>query len=125
MRRVIYEQARVEDRAAPNLFLRSSSATAAGADIRAGRRQRVYMSFVRAAAGGWHCRFHMDDLARTPISRRFVFRCQDKIAETARRGHGLTGLESRQALDEAVALGRGGIWLELDAAQLQTLNLQS
>jgi hypothetical protein len=34
-------------------------------------------------------------------------------------------MESRQAFDEAVALGRGGIWLELDANQLQALTRQS
>ena len=89
------------------------------------RHHRVYMSFVRRPAGSWHCRFHKDDLAKTPISKLFVFRDATKIVEVVRRGRGITGIESRQVLDEAVALGRGGIWLELDANQFQALSCQS
>jgi hypothetical protein len=87
-------------------------------------RRRVYMSIVRQL-GGWHCRFHQDDLAKTPISRRFVFRDADKIYEAARRGHGFTGMESCQALDEAVARGRGGIWLKLAEHQYRALRRKS
>jgi hypothetical protein len=83
------------------------------------------MSFARGVAGRWNCRFHEGNLARTPISKRFVFRDATKLIEIARRGSGLTGMASHQALDEAVARGRGGIWLELDANQLQLLSRQS
>lgn len=76
------------------------------------RRHRAYMSFV-LNRGRWHCRFHRDDLAKTPISRQFVFSSAEKIYEIARRGDGLIGVESRQALDVAVTLGRGGTWLRL------------
>jgi hypothetical protein len=89
------------------------------------RHQRVYLSFVRQAGGAWNCRFHKDDLAKTPISKLFFFRDATKIVEIVRRGRGLTGMESRQTIDEAVALGRGGIFLELDANQFQALRRQS
>ena len=38
-----------------------------------------------------------------------VFRSAKKIYEVAQRGDGFIDMESREALDEAVALGRGGI----------------
>ena len=84
------------------------------------RRHRVYMSFVRNA-NGWHCRFHQDDLAKTPISRQFVFSSPEKIHEAARRGNGLIHMESRHVLDEAVAIGRGGVWLHLTEDQYSAL----
>jgi hypothetical protein len=80
----------------------------------------VYMSFVRLA-DGWHCRFHNNDPLRSPVSRRLVFRRSEKIYEAARRGNGLIDEESRQILAEAVALGRGGIWLRLTEDQYSAL----
>lgn len=77
------------------------------------------MSFVRIAER-WHCRFHRDDLGKSPISRRFVFRTSEIIYECARRGNGLNA-ESGQTLDEAIALGRGGIWLRLTESQYSVL----
>jgi len=89
------------------------------------RRCRVYMSFARVRnLDEYSCRFHNDNLAKTPMSRRFIFRSR-RIFEAARRGHGLTALHSRQALAEAVAIGRGGIWLQLTEEQLQALRRQS
>jgi hypothetical protein len=87
-------------------------------------KRHVYMSFVRNQ-GGWHCRFHQDDLPKTPISRGFVFRGAEKIYEAAQRGDGLIDMECRDALDEAVALGRGGIWLRLTEDQYSTLLMSS
>jgi hypothetical protein len=81
---------------------------------------RVYMSFVRLS-DGWHCRFHQDDLLKSPISRRFVFRRAEKIHEAAQRGNGLIDEESCQSLDGPVALGRGGIWLRLTEGQYSAL----
>jgi hypothetical protein len=89
------------------------------------RHHRVYMSFARQAGGIWLCRFHKDDLTKTPISKRFSFRNASTIVEIVGRGRGFTGMESRQDLDGAVALGRGGIFLELDSNQLQALSRQS
>jgi len=89
------------------------------------RRCRVYMSFARVQnLDEFSCRFHNDNLPKTPITRRFTFRSQ-RIFEAARRGHGLTAMHSRQALAEAVASGRGGIWLNLTEEQLQALRRQS
>lgn len=84
------------------------------------QRHRVYMSFVRDG-NQWHCRFHQDDLAKTPISRQFVFSSAEKIHEAARRGNGLTDVEPRHALDEAVTIGRGGAWLHLTEDQYSAL----
>jgi len=81
---------------------------------------RVYMSFARSG-NGWVCRFHRDDLAKTPISRCFYFRNQEKLYDAAQRGNGLTSAEVRQALDEAIAAGHGGLWLKLNDKQYSAL----
>jgi hypothetical protein len=80
----------------------------------------IYMSFV-GNRDGWHCRFHRDDLRKTPISRQLVFQSAEKIYEAARRGNGLISVESRQNLDEAITTGRGGIWLRLTENQYSAL----
>ena len=80
----------------------------------------IYMSFVHNAEG-WHCRFHLSDLRKTPISRQFVFQSAEKIHEAARRGYGLISVESRDDLDEAITKGRGGIWLRLSEDQCSAL----
>lgn len=92
--------------------------------FRPGIHHSVFMSFVRQA-DGWHCRFHEGNLAKTPLSKQFVFRSQERIVETASRGLGLTSIESRQAFDEAIFVGHGGIWLKLTEEQYQTLRRQS
>ena len=92
--------------------------------FRLGKHHSVFMSFVRQV-DGWHCRFHEGNPAKTPLSKQFVFRSQERILETAHRGHGLTSPESRQVFDEAIFLGRGGIWLKLTEEQYQTLRHQS
>lgn len=84
------------------------------------QRHRVYMSFVRNP-NGWHCRFHQDDPAKTPISRKFAFSSAEKIHEAARRGNGLLDIESQHALIEAVNVGRGGVWLHLTEDQYEAL----
>ena len=88
------------------------------------KRHRVYLSFVRQA-NGWHCRFHQDNLGRTPISKRFVFRNSEKLVEVSRRGRGLTGAGSDQSLNEAVACGHGQILLMLDDKQYEALSRKS
>ncbi len=85
------------------------------------KNHRVYMSFARAKTG-WSCRFHRDDLPKTPISRCFHFRSHDRLYEAAQRGNGLTSPETRQVLDEAIAAGHGGIWLQLNDKQYSTLS---
>lgn len=89
------------------------------------RRCRVYMSFARLGnPDEYSCRFHNDNLAKTPISKRFVFRSRT-IFETACRGHGVTSMRLRKALAEAVAVGHGGIWLRLTEEQLHSIRRHS
>ena len=88
--------------------------------FRIARRHRVYMSFTHHASG-WHCRFHKDDLAKTPISRLFVFRDAEKLYEAALRGKGFIGTESRQSLSAVIANGGGGLWLQLSDKQYAAL----
>jgi hypothetical protein len=83
-------------------------------------RRRIYMSFVRDKER-WHCRFHRDDLGKTPFSKEFVFRSAEKIYEAARRGDGLPSLEAYLELDRALSLGRGGLWLHLTEEQHSVL----
>lgn len=80
------------------------------------------MSFVRNA-NAWHCRFHQGDLAKTPLSRQFVFSSAEKIHEAGRRGNGLVDMDSRDALDEAITTGRGGVWLYLTEDQYSAVVL--
>ncbi len=88
--------------------------------LRPPRNHRVYMSFARSNSG-WFCRFHRDDLAKTPISRCFYFCNQDKLYDAAQRGNGLTSTALRHAFNEAIATGRGGVWLKLTEKQYSTL----
>jgi hypothetical protein len=66
-------------------------------------------------------RFHPDDFPKTPISRQFVFSSAEKVHEAALRGNGLIDMESRHDLDEAINIGRGGIWLALSEDQYSGL----
>ena len=69
---------------------------------------------------GWHCQFLEQDL-KTLLPRKLHFKSPEKIREIAERGGCNMNLESRQALDHAVAIGRGGIWLELSDEQYRKL----
>ncbi len=83
-------------------------------------KHRVYMSFFRGR--GWHCRFTAE--GRRALPKRLTFRDSAKIYEVARRGNGLLDDESQKALDQAVELGRGGMWLRLTNDQLEALGGQ-
>ena len=85
---------------------------------------RVWFSFARQANGWWYCRFHQNNLARTPLSRQITFRVVEKVYETVRRA-GLADPESRQALDEAVARGHGQILLILNDNQFHAVTRKS
>jgi len=82
------------------------------------RRHRVYMSFQCRC--GWHCQFLEEDL-QTPLPRKLRFTSSDKVVELVRRGGGLSNLESRQALDHAIEIGRGGVFLNLTEEQCAKL----
>ena len=81
-------------------------------------RRRVYMSFQ--CRYGWHCQFLEQDL-KTPLPRTLHFASPDKVVELVERGGGLSNLESRQALNQAIEIGRGGVFLSLTAEQYARL----
>jgi hypothetical protein len=80
--------------------------------------RRVYMSFQTQS--GWHCQFLEEDL-KTPIPKKLNLICQEKLFEIAERGGYRLNLEGRQALQHAIEMGRGGIWLELTEEQYRKL----
>ena len=81
-------------------------------------RHRVYMSFQ--CRYGWHCQFLEQDL-KTPLPRKLHFASPDKVVELVERGGGLSNLESRQALEQAIEIGRGGVFLSLPEEQYAKL----
>jgi hypothetical protein len=81
-------------------------------------RRRVYMSFMDRK--GWQVQFLEQDL-KTPLPRKLHFASPDKVVELVERGGGLSNLESRQALDQAIEIGRGGVFLNLTEEQYARL----
>ena len=77
-------------------------------------RRRVYLCFQ--FRNGWQCQFLEKDL-KTSLPRRLHFASSDKVAELVARGGGLTNQESRLMLDQAIATGRGGVFLSLTVEQ--------
>lgn len=81
-------------------------------------RRRVYMYFQ--FRNGWQCQFLENDL-RTPLPRTLHFTSADKVIELVKRGGGITDQESRLMLEQAVATGRGGVFLMLTSEQYARL----
>jgi len=79
---------------------------------------RVYMYFQTQS--GWHCQFLEEDL-KTPLPRKLNLLRQEKLFEIAEHGGYELNLEGRQALQHAIEMGRGGIWLELTEEQYRKL----
>jgi hypothetical protein len=77
---------------------------------------RVYMTLMDWR--GWHCQFLEADL-QTPLPRKLTFAAPDKIVELVERGGGFKDLADRQAFDQGIAIGRGGVWLSLTEEQYQ------
>jgi hypothetical protein len=69
---------------------------------------------------GWHCQFLEQDL-KTPLPRKLHFASSDKVIELVQRGGGLKDQESRLMLDQALATGRRGLFLNLTAEQFSKL----
>jgi hypothetical protein len=82
-------------------------------------RHRVYMSFMDRH--GWQCQFLEADL-KTPLPRKLHFTSPDKIIELVERGGGLRDQESRLMLEQGIAMGRGGVFLNLTEEQYRRLN---
>jgi len=76
------------------------------------------MSFMHRQ--GWYCQFLEEDL-KTPLPRKITFHNPAKLIEMAEHGGYRLNLEGRQALDNAIENGRGGIWLELTEEQYERL----
>ncbi len=68
-------------------------------------QRRVYLYFQFCQ--GWQCQFLEADL-KTSLPRKPVLDDSEKLIGLVERGGGLPDLASRQALDQAIAKGRGG-----------------
>lgn len=79
----------------------------------------VYLHFM-SRQNGWHCQFLEADL-KTSLPRTLTFASPDKIRELARRGEAWGDLESRQSLEHAIEMGRGGLYLKLTPEQYAQL----
>lgn len=84
-------------------------------------RVYVYMSF-QLYGGRWRCQFLEKDL-QTPLPRTLNLTKSEEVIALANRGGGLSNLEGRQALDWAIANGRGGIFLSLTTDQYSQLQM--
>lgn len=69
---------------------------------------------------GWYCQFLEEDL-KTPLPRKVVLPDSAKLVELAQRGGYVLNLENHQALENAIAMGRGSLWLELTPDQYAKL----
>ena len=81
-------------------------------------RHRVYLFFQ--FRNGWQCQFLEPDL-KTSLPRKPVLADSETLIGLVERGGGLPDLASRQALDQAIAKGRGGVFLELTREQYERL----
>jgi len=84
-------------------------------------RVYVYMSF-QFHRGRWRCQFLEKDL-QTPLPRTLNLTTSEEVIALADRGGGLSNLESQQALDLAIATGRGGVFLTLTIDQYSQLQM--
>ena len=69
---------------------------------------------------GWQCQFLEIDL-KTPLPRKLHFISAAKVIELVERGGGITDQESRLMLNQAIATGRGGVFLRLTEEQYAKL----
>ncbi|MDE3148852.1 MAG: hypothetical protein KGL37_05225 [Acidobacteriota bacterium] len=65
---------------------------------------------------GWQCQFPESHL-KTSLPSKPVLADSEKLIGLIERGGGLPDLASRQALDQAIAKGRGGVFLDLTPEQ--------
>ena len=72
------------------------------------------------AGKSWMCQFLEEDL-KTPLPRKLIFQTSEKVVQMAERGGADISLAGRQALEHGIGVGRGGVWLMLDAEQYARL----
>ena len=75
------------------------------------------MSFHRCF--GWHCRFY--EAGGRHLPTRLTFRNAARIREAAKRGNARTDKAARDAIELAIEIGRGGLWLRLTDEQYRAL----
>lgn len=63
----------------------------------------------------------MEPDLKTHLKKRLTFRDPEKIRTIVERVGNFADLQERQALDYAIQIGRGGVWLELTAEQYTKL----
>jgi hypothetical protein len=80
--------------------------------------RRIHMSFV--LRGRWYCIFMEEDLCTLAAPGR-TFTNVDNMVEMIRRGNGFRDLACRQAVEQAIAAGRGNIDLLLTPEQYAKL----
>ena len=69
---------------------------------------------------GWQCQFLETDL-KTSLPKKLHFTSPEKVIKLVERGGGITDQESRLMLNQAIATGRGGVFLSLTAEQYARL----
>lgn len=72
----------------------------------------VYFQF----RNGRYCQFLEQDL-KTSLPRKLHFAASDKVVKLVERAGGITDQGSRLMLDQAIATGRGGVFLKLTSEQ--------
>jgi len=70
------------------------------------------------------CQFLEEDL-KTSLPRRLHFKDAEKIRTIVEKVGNFANLQDRQALDYGLAIGRGGVWLQLTEEQYQRLRSAS
>jgi hypothetical protein len=68
----------------------------------------------------WSCSFMEPDL-KTHLKKKLTFRDAEKIRQIVERVGNFADLQERQALDYAIQIGRGGVWLQLTTEQYERL----
>ena len=69
---------------------------------------------------GWQYQFLEANL-KTPLPKRLHVTSPEKVVELVKRGGGLPDQESRLMLNQAIAMGRGGVFLNLTDEQYEKL----
>jgi hypothetical protein len=64
----------------------------------------------------WYCQFLEEDL-KTALPRKVTLKTEEQVKGMARRGGANMNLESQQALEHGIEIGRGGVWLSLTDEQ--------
>jgi hypothetical protein len=82
--------------------------------------QPCHALHVLHGSNGWDCQFLEPDL-KTSLPRTLTFRDAAKIRELFDRFAAGKKLEDRQALEYALEMGRGSIWLNLSEEQYAKL----